>query len=44
MEMIERGGWEMKRVHHLYVKVLYAVIAIAALAMAAGAPEGWPMP
>ncbi len=34
----------MKNVRHLYVKVLYAVIAIAALAMAAGAPESWPMP
>lgn len=34
----------MKTVRHIYVKVLYAVLAIAALAMAAGAPEGWPMP
>lgn len=34
----------MKTARHIYVKVLYAVLAIAALAVAAGAPEGWPMP
>ncbi len=34
----------MKSVRHLYVKVVYVVIAITALAMAAGAPEGWPLP
>jgi hypothetical protein len=34
----------MKRVRRIYVKVAYVVLGIAALAMAAGAPEGWPFP
>lgn len=34
----------MKRARYIYIKVVYAVLAIAALAMAAGAPEGWPAP
>lgn len=34
----------MKVARHLYVKLIYAVIAIAALVMAAGAPGDWPIP
>lgn len=38
------GSFEMKMVHQVYLRVVYAVLAIAALAMAAGAPETWPLP
>ncbi len=34
----------MKTARYLYVKVIYVALAIAALAMAAGAPDGWPAP
>lgn len=34
----------MKSLRRTTVKVVYVVLAIAALAMAAGAPGGWPFP
>jgi hypothetical protein len=34
----------MKRVRRVYVKIAYAVFAITALVMAAGAGESWPVP
>ena len=34
----------MNNLRHVYLKLIYAVIAIAALVMAAGAPGDWPIP
>lgn len=34
----------MKTARYIYVKVIYAILTITALAVAAGAPEGWPLP
>ena len=34
----------MKKLNPVYVKVIYALIAITTLVMASGAGESWPMP
>ena len=34
----------MNKLNSVYLKVIYALIAITALVMASGAGESWPMP
>lgn len=40
----ERGSRKVNTVRRIYVEIIYVLLALAALALAVGAPDEWPGP